>query len=127
MNHSSVVYSMHFFLSSPLVPGDIRNLSLSHNGSHFLILWLDPVDPNGAVRYLVNLTCTDLFRGTTSDVVTLRQTVDLELVVMGVFLPYTRCLVMVAPLTTAGQGSTSTQTLVSDEEGKRLCAFSCGS
>ena len=103
---------------SSTVPSAVTNLNLGHNGSHFLISWMEPLIPNGQVNYLVNLFCTDLFRGTMSDLLTSEMTSDLEVTVTEEFLPYTRCLATVTPQTGAGQGSESNFTLTSAEEGK---------
>jgi len=101
-----------------VVPGQVENVSLSNNGSHFLISWEEPIPRNGIVSYLVNLSCTEQFSGFSSAFLEDEGTSALELIVMETILPYSSCLATVLPFTGAGQGSRGSSNLTSDETGK---------
>lgn len=96
-------------------PSEVRNLSFSHNGSHFVISWAEPAEPNGNLNYTVMLTGFSLV--TMVDVLSRTEVVlALEVVLMEVQEVYTRYTAIVVPQTGGGQGSGETATYVSPQQ-----------
>ena len=76
-------------------PSEVLNLMLTYNGSHFVISWEQPLQPNGILNYTVNFTGVSLV---TSEQVASESVVVTELmyqpVVMGeVYSFYTAIVV----------------------------------
>lgn len=99
-------------------PSEVLNLSLGHNGTHFIVSWEEPLRPNGEVSYVLNLSCTDLYQNRNDVILNMKMTVALEYFVEQDSPPYSQCLVVVTSQTGAGQGPERNNSLITAEASK---------
>ena len=92
--------------------GDFKFL----NTSHLFANWTQPSMPNGNLRYDVNLTSTDLFRGTMTLVLS-QEIVDLSVLLAVPMLFYTEYNITVLPFTGAGIGEGVSGSFETQQEG----------
>ena len=86
-------------------PTAVQSLSLAYNGSHFLVTWEEPAEPNGVLNYTVTFMSQSL-ASAMQELVLLEMEVVTELMfspsVTG--LPYTLYVATVMPSTGGGAG-----------------------
>ena len=103
--------------SCTVVPSDVRMLSLTHNATHIVAMWLEPLSPNGVVSYNVTLTSTDLLTGDLSMLEAGQVVTETQYVVEVMVEFYTEYNVSVVPFTEAGSGTSSAFSLTIPEGG----------
>ena len=96
--------------------GDFKFL----NTSHLFANWTQPSMPNGNLRYDVNLTSTDLFRGTMTLVLS-QEIVDLSVLLAVPMSFYTEYNINVLPFTDAGIGEGLSDSFETRQEGVSAC------
>ena len=95
-------------------------MSVSSNGTHIIITWDPPFEPNGVVNYTVLLQETDLVQNTTIDI-TLEEVTELSLIVSFETNPYREYVAIVTAQTGAGMGESTQGTLMTPEGGMYDC------
>ena len=83
----------------------------------FSITWAGPATPNGNVNYLVTVLCQDLLNGGTNFNTSLPSLMETTATVEG-RPPFSSCVVTVTPRTGAGPGESSSETVMTPEEGE---------
>ena len=100
-----------------LVPSPVQNLTATSNGTHIVIAWLTPANPNGMLNYTVVVRETSLLTGE----VTLVQsfTFDKEgLALEYQVRPYSMYNVSVTSQTIAGRGDVVVTSFSTAEAGE---------
>ena len=105
---------MLFYFSAP---NAVQNLSGSSNGTHILISWSAPANPNGIVTYSVVVMERDLLTNDTNSIASETMVTELQLVVNFTVKPYSEYTVNVTPQTSAGMGDSTIFPFQSPEEG----------
>ena len=88
------------------------------NGSHILISWSEPANPNGNVTYSIVVMERDLLTNETSTVASETMVTGLELVVDYAVEPFSEYSVNVTSETGAGMGDPALFSFQTPEEGE---------
>ena len=93
------------------------------NGTHILASWNEPEYPNGALRYSITLTSTDLLTGLTTDIVRDEVVFESEFELGYLVDFYVHYGIIVIPITGAGAGNSSMDSFDTDQGSKYAWHF----
>ena len=93
------------------VPTAVQLLNITVNGTHVIVNWNAPTDPNGVVSYNVTVSGINLLDNSsvlTSTTVTISET---EYIIPHTSVPHSEYTAVVVPQTSAGVGPSETDTV----------------
>ena len=95
----------------------VQQLDITVNGSHVIVTWNAPTNPNGVVSYNVTVSGINLLDNSsvlTSTTVTISDT---EYIIPHTSLPHSKYTAVVVPHTSAGGGPSETDTVQTAQAG----------
>ena len=99
------------------VPTAAQQLNITVNGSHVIVNWDAPTNPNGVVSYNVTVSGINLLDNSsvlTSTTVTISET---EYIIPHTSVPYSEYTAVVVPQTSAGSGPDQSDTVQTPQAG----------